>query len=672
MRSNNTEIEDGCLHKKQWRIFEFNLNEMFPYVINLQLHLRNKQMIWYWERQNLENILQSDNSSKAMLTEFFNMNSNDPKARKYLYREVPEHYVWNRQRKCWTTRQIKESIGLVNSANPSEGERFYLRLLLNHIRGPTSFRDLMCIDGIKCSSFKEAAKKRGLLKSDEAILECLKDLAHFQMPKIIRKLFVVIIVHREPGDVKKLWDENFEAMSEDIRRTTGTTEYHILQTLRDVNSFLESMGKSINQYDLPRVENDPDLTQKNQAREFSDECSIQVPLEDYDAQYMLNFEQKIAYNLILNQVNSKKSGIFFIDGPEGTGKTFLYHALLAKIRSTNEIALAIATSGVAVAIMPGERTAHSRFKILININDSSVCNFLKQSAMAKLIRRAKLIIWDEAPMAKRQAIEVVDRTLQDIMDNVEPFGGKVFVFEGDFRQLLPVVPRATRTEMIDARLVRLWPKMVKLQLKTNMRARNDPSFSEFLLRVGNGEEPTELEDLIRILDELLIQYKHEDTSEDELINAIFPSLQQHANSTEYIKDRSILATKNDTVDKLNDKLIEQFLGESVIYYNFDSTTDDAQTQYPEEFLNSLAPNGLPPHKLVLKKNCPIMSLRNLDPAHGECNGTRLVCWEFRRNVVLAEITIGQFSGNLVPLPRIPLCPTENEGYPFHLKESNSQ
>ncbi|XP_042502260.1 ATP-dependent DNA helicase pif1-like [Macadamia integrifolia] len=289
------------------------------------------------------------------------------------------------------------------------------------------------------------------------------------------------------------------------------------------------MGKSINQYDFPKIENDPDLTQKNQAREFSDECSIQVPLEDYNAQYMLNLEQKIAYNLILNQVNSKKSSIFFIDGPEDTGKTYLYRALLATIRSTNEIALATTTSRVAAAIMPGGRTTHSRFKIPININDSSVCNFSKQSATAELIHRAKLIIWDEAPMAKRQAIDAVDRTLQDIMDNVEPFGGKVFVFGGDFRQL---------------------------QLKTNMRARNDPIFSEFLLQVGNGEEPTESEDLIHIPDELLIQYKHEDTSEDELINAIFPSLQQQANLTEYIKDRSILATKNDTVDKLNAKLIE--------------------------------------------------------------------------------------------------------------------
>ncbi|XP_042505539.1 ATP-dependent DNA helicase PIF1-like [Macadamia integrifolia] len=319
--------------------------------------------------------------------------------------------------------------------------------------------------------------------------------------------------------------------------------------------------------------------------------------------------------------------------------------------------------------MPGGRTAHSRFKIPININDSSVYSFSKQSATAELIRKVKLIIWDEAPMAKRQAIEALDRTLQDITGNSESFGGKVVIFGGDFRQVLPVVPRATRTETVDASLVMsyLWPKMKKLQLTTNMRAINDSCFSEFLLRVGNGEELTKSEDLIRIPDEMVIEHQNDGKSEDDLINAIFPSLQQHAHSTEYITQRAILATKNDTVDKLNEKLIELFPGESVTYYSFDSATDDAETQYPEEFLNSLAPKGLPPHKLVLKKNCPIMLLRNLNPSHGECNGTRLVCRQFQKNVILAEIAVGQFTGNLVPLPRIPLSPTENEGYPFHLK-----
>ncbi|XP_042479690.1 ATP-dependent DNA helicase pfh1-like [Macadamia integrifolia] len=477
----------------------------------------------------------------------------------------------------------------------------------------------MSIDGIECSSFKEVVQKRGLLKSDNAISECLEDSAFFNMPIIVRKLFATILVYCEPGDVRKLWNNHYEALSEDIKKTSADSEYHTLETIRSVNSFLQSMGKSIKDYDFPQLKENCNQLNGKQPREIVDEFFIKVPLEDYDATNKLKPEQYNADNEILNQVNDNQSGIFFIDGPGGTGKTFLYRALLATIRSKNQIALATATSGVAVAIMPGGRIAHSRFKIPISIDDSSVCNFSKQSATAKLIRKAKLIIWDEAPMAKRQAIEALDRTLQDITNNSEPFGGKVVIFGGDFRQVLPVVPRGTRTETVDASLVMsyLWPKMKKLQLTTNMRAISDSSFSEFLLRVGNGEEPTEYEDLIHIPNEMVIKYDDEKKSEDELINAIFPTLQQHAYSTEYITQRAILATKNETVDKLNDKLIDLFPGDSVTYYSFDSATDDAETQYPEEFLNSLAPKGLPPHKLVLKKNCPIMLLRNLNPSHGE-------------------------------------------------------
>lgn len=45
----------------------------------------------------------------------------------------------------------------------------------------------------------------------------------------------------------------------------------------------------------------------------------------------------------------------------------------------------------------------------------------------------------------------------------------------------------------------------------------------------------------------------------------------------------------------------------------------------------------------------------------------MVCRDFKDNVIHAEITVGQFSGTSVLLPRIPLMPAENEGYPFQFK-----
>jgi hypothetical protein len=143
-----------------------------------------------------------------------------------------------------------------------------------------------------------------------------------------------------------------------------------------------------------------------------------------------------------------------MDGLGGTSKTPLYKALLARVQSKGLIAIATATSGIAASILPGGRTAHSRFKISIKIGDNSMCSFTKQSGTAELLRRAYLIIWDEVGITKRQCVETLDRSLQDIMECTLPFGGKVMVFGGDFRQVLPVVTRGTRAQVTDATLQR--------------------------------------------------------------------------------------------------------------------------------------------------------------------------------------------------------------------------
>ncbi|XP_012856955.1 PREDICTED: ATP-dependent DNA helicase PIF1-like [Erythranthe guttata] len=558
-----------------------------------------------------------------MLTEYFSMCAKSEDAKKYLYPEFPEHYVWDNKFKCWNERKKRNVIGRVNGANPIEGERFYLRLLLNHVRGPTSFEDLLTVNHKKYSSFKEAAQRRGLLESDQSLTECLNEAISFQMPHELRRLFAIILVYCAPTDVKNLWDTYFDPMSEDFKREPGTTYMlQLVKTLKSLNYFLESMGKTIKSYDLPKIPVEFNNVQDDLPREIKDEISISIPEEDYEAENKLNPEQHKAFSRILHFVERGKSGIFFIDGPGGTGKTFLYRALLAHIRSKKRIAIATATSGVAAAIMPGGRTAHSRFKIPLDANASSSCSISKQSGAAELLRKAQLIIWDEAPMAKRWAIENVDKCLQDIMGNDKYFGGKVVVFGGDFRQVLPVVPRGTAHQTICASLVKspLWGEMEKNSSKTNMRAKTDSKFSELLLRIGNGEEPTDTEGNVKIPEEMIIHYDNDEDSIHRLIMAIFPSLGENSHSAGYMTGRAILATRNEHVDKLNEKLISIFPGESREYHSYDEAIDDTNNFYDEEFLNSLTPNGLPPHKLLLKKNCPIILLRNLDPSNGLCNG----------------------------------------------------
>ncbi|XP_049388658.1 uncharacterized protein LOC125853014 [Solanum stenotomum] len=289
--------------------------------------------------------------------------------------------------------------------------------------------------------------------------------------------------------------------------------------------------------------------------------SMKVPVENVAAQSKLNQEQAQAYNTILERVNSETPGLFFVDGPGGTRKTFLYRALLGKVRSEGMIALASATSGVAATILPGGRTTHSRFAIPLQADETTMTNMSKQ----------------------------VDRSFRDIMDSDIPFGGKVMVFGGDFRQVLPVVPKSTRAETVNASLVKsyLWPLIEKIQLSTNMRARADTSFSNFLLRVGNGEETTIKDNLIALPEQMNVQQTQHANPEETLISEIFPDLQQNYRSTDYITERAILASRNEFVDNLNEILIGKFPGEKKIYISFDSAEDDTNNYYQEEYLNTL-------------------------------------------------------------------------------------
>ena len=114
------------------------------------------------------------------------------------------------------------------------------------------------------------------------------------------------------------------------------------------------------------------------------------------------------------------------------------------------IALATTSSSVATSILLSGQTTHSRFKILLNIEDLTTCNISKQSALAKLLQMEKIIIWDEAPISKRQYIESLDKIIQDINDWDTLFGNKVVVPCGDFHQVTLVIPIGTKEDIIDA------------------------------------------------------------------------------------------------------------------------------------------------------------------------------------------------------------------------------
>lgn len=158
---------------------------------------------------------------------------------------------------------------------------------------------------------------------------------------------------------------------------------------------------------------------------------------------MLNEEQAHAYNQVVNLVEEEAGCIFFVNGPGGTGKTFVYKTICNKLRGDGMIALCVASSGIAALLLSGGCTSHLLFKIPVeNLTDESHCMVPKESMRAGLFRLAQVVIWDEAGMQHRHAPEAIDRSLHDIREDECPFGGLTVVFGGEFQQYFPSYPMA--------------------------------------------------------------------------------------------------------------------------------------------------------------------------------------------------------------------------------------
>jgi hypothetical protein len=454
--------------------------------------------------------------------------------------------------------------------------------------------------------------------------------------------------------------------------------------LAEIEKLLLRHGKNLKD-DYPTMPRpDASLIQRARNMLIYDELSYnKSDLEKEHRRLMstMTTEQKKVYDTIISRVNANLPGVFFVYGYGGTGKTFLWRALSSNLRSRGEVVLTVASSGIAALLIPGGRTAHSRFHLPITPDQLSTCNIDPNSHLAELIRMTKLIIWDEAPMMHKHLFEALDRTLRDILrkqnnDRLDiPFGGKVVVLGGDFRQILPVIPKGTRQDIVYASInsSKLWEFCEVLNLTTNMRllhgsSENDirerTEFSEWVLAIGDGSigEDNDVNIKLKIPDDLLLQSTGDHVA--SMVEYVYPSLLDSMHETSYFQDRAILTPRNATVEEINDYMMSLIPGEEKIYLSCDSPIhkpsmnrgqDDIHTP---EFLNTIKASGIPNHKLRLKVGVPIMLMRNLDPTTGLCNGTRLIITRMGRYVLEGRVITGTNIGDLVYIPRMALSSSD--------------
>ena len=218
-----------------------------------------------------------------------------------------------------------------------------------------------------------------------------------------------------------------------------------------------------------------------------------------------NAGQRAESEVISQKIDENQGGFYNLDAPGGTGKTLLNNVILLYMRKDNHVAIAIDALGIAGTLLKLGTTSHSWFAFNIPIFEDSVCSIQLNSKRAEVIKSAKVMILDKITMLHRCNLGALDRFFKILMMNGDIFGGKLIIVFGDFRQILPVVPRGRRPHIVAAAVKssKLWNQCTTIRLTENMRVEilislnptvdnqiRLKTFVDWILQIGEGTSPT--------------------------------------------------------------------------------------------------------------------------------------------------------------------------------------
>ncbi|GFY28971.1 ATP-dependent DNA helicase [Trichonephila clavipes] len=154
-------------------MFSFSIHERFPAVTHLDIHLENRRRI-YFDPSNVRRVV--ENPRNTTLMAFFDLCHKDEFAASLLYEEIPGYYTFNKQNGTFQRRHRgtlveyhsglfhEHTLGIIYAIHPNNRECYHLRMLLNVVKGPTSFESLKSVNGILYPTHKAACFALGLLE----------------------------------------------------------------------------------------------------------------------------------------------------------------------------------------------------------------------------------------------------------------------------------------------------------------------------------------------------------------------------------------------------------------------------------------------------------------------------------------------------------------------------
>ncbi|KAJ8348928.1 hypothetical protein SKAU_G00275170 [Synaphobranchus kaupii] len=525
--------------------------------------------------------------------------------------------------------------------NPHTAELYYLRILLYRVPGPTCFQDLRRVGNRVMETYLAACIVHGIVDNDQEVNSVMEEAANVTFGPAVREVFANMLMFILRGEHLEFWERHKRVLCEDLMHAAGVNE--------------PDEG-------IPRI-----------TRVIQHETEHNIPeLEAHIAETgdLLNDEQRVVVKTVMESVEQGLGKMIAVDASGGTGKTFTLSHILDKVRAQGKVALATAASGIAATLLPKGTTFHSRTKCPLILTDESTCNVSEDDSTAALIRMTHVMVVDEVSMMDRRALEA-DCTFQWLRGSDKPFGGITMVFSGDWRQILTVVPHGSRTEIVGRcfKSSYLWRNVEILRLTENMRIRqaaeeqqDEADFARFLLDLGEGKIPVIPED-----GEFAVELNESLTLPGERIQDIVNWVYEtNITNPQWLCECVILCPTNSEVDKVNEYMTKMFPGEEHVCSSVDTAESEGQHVYPAEFLHTLCPSGMPPHRITLKVGMVIMLLRNFDQHNGHCNGSRYLIDQILPHILVAKSVVGVNAGRTLLIPRITLCPSDNI-FPFTLR-----
>uniref|UniRef100_A0A1I7SZI9 ATP-dependent DNA helicase n=1 Tax=Caenorhabditis tropicalis TaxID=1561998 RepID=A0A1I7SZI9_9PELO len=465
-------------------------------------------------------------------------------------------------------------IGRIQAPQPRYLQLLATRLLAQNVQGPRSWEELRTVDGVVQGTCLAARARRLMNGEDEWDAAITEHSPAFGTGQPIRSL---------DETLKTNWWRTGHHGTSCRRRHTLFAIFAFCwpnrMRLRDYE-----LEDHFDADDLPEIDPRDDVDNPNVSNESQSDHG-KMASKMYSK---LNEAQKTAVDRALAlDAETGKERMMFVDGPGGTGKTFVYMAVYHKLKSLgkNKSKTACLTCAIAPFTDEGDTLA-----------------------------AVDAIIWDEACMSDRRIVQAVSLLFQDLKESTLAFGGVLVMMGGEWRQILPIVEGIQGSGVVEYTLKNsdLWGRIEKFHSTQNQRSIDDPAFAKMTLENGNGSN------FINPLRQhvLLPEDMVERGAEMKLFDWVFPNI----NDVPSTKSAAILTMDNTTALRINEDVLDRLDGEVRTFFSNDFAINKKIDSVDPAVFARETPSGMPPHRLRLKVGAQCVLLRNM-------SGSRIVQWD---------------------------------------------